>query len=244
SPVNSLTIDPSFPNTLYAATDVGPMVTYDGGAHWAQLGTGFPIVAVDQVDFDSYDRVIGAGTHGRGAWSLIDSVSAPALVLSKVDSGRLVRGGSNIDYTLTLRNIGNAPATGVTITDPIPADTSFVSADAGGVNNGGVVTWSGLSVPFNSSVSVHLTVKIDTGFNADSYHMSSSRATFPVSFLDSTCTTPLTTTATVASGSSTDVCVKVSVPTGTADSTMSTATVTATSVGNPALSASGTVITK
>ncbi|TMF25461.1 MAG: DUF11 domain-containing protein [Chloroflexi bacterium] len=309
SPVNSLTIDPSFPNTLYAATDVGPMVTYDGGAHWAQLGTGFPIVAVDQVDFDSYDRVIGAGTHGRGAWSLIDSVSAPALVLSKVDSGRLVRGGSNIDYTLTLRNIGNAPATGVTITDPIPADTSFVSADAGGVNNGGVVTWSGLSVPFNSSVSVHLTVKIDpgikakvssivddgysatsaqgpsatgspvvtpiaplfrftlapasqldgarvgssvnykvtlsnTGFNADSYNMSSSGGTFPVSFLDSTCTTPLTTTATVASGSSTDVCVKVSVPTGTADSTMSTATVTATSVGNPALSASGTVITK
>ncbi|TMC36773.1 MAG: DUF11 domain-containing protein, partial [Chloroflexi bacterium] len=309
APVNSLTLDPSFPNTLYAATDVGPFVTYDGGAHWALMGTGFPAVAVDQVDLDSYDRVIGAGTHGRGAWSMTDTVQAPALVISKADSGKLVRGGSNIDYSIKLRNIGNVAATGVTISDPIPANTSFVSADNGGANVGGTVKWSGLSVPSAGSVTVHLTVKIDpglkagvasivddgygatsaqgpstsgspvvtpiaplyrvtlspasqldgarvghsvnyqvtltnSGFSADSYNMTSSGGTFPVSFLDSTCTTPLTTTGSVASGDSTNVCVKVDVPASAADGATSTATVTATSVGSSAVSASGTVTTK
>ena len=309
NPVNSLTIDPSYPNTLYAATDVGPLVTYDGGAHWGPLGAGIPAVAVDQVDLDTYDRVIAAGTHGRGAWSVTDSHSVPGLVVSKVDSGALVRGGSNIDYTITLRNIGNATATGVTISDPIPANTSFVSADSGGVNAGGTAKWSGLSVPSAGSVVVHLKVKIDpglksgvqsivddgleatsaqgpstsgsqtitpiaplyrvtltpasqldgahvgksvtynvtldnTGFSADSYKMSSSGGTFPVSFFDATCATPLTTTGSVASGGSTSVCVKVDVPASAADGATSTATVTGTSAGSSAVSASGTVITK
>src|SRR5207249_2961789 len=63
-------------------------------------------------------------------------------------------------------------------------------------------------------------------------------------FLDSTCTTPLTTTGSVASGDSTNVCVKVDVPASAADGATSTATVTATSVGSSAVSASGTVTTK
>ena len=309
TPVNSLAVDASFPNTLYAATDVGPMVTYDGGAHWGPLGSaGFPVVAVDQVDLDTYDRVIGAGTHGRGAWGLTDTLSAPGLVISKKDAGVPVGPGSNIDYTITVRNIGNATATGVMVSDPVPANTSFVSADSGGTNVGGTVRWTGLSIPPAGSVSVHLRVRIDPGlkaqvtsivddgfaataaggfsaagsptvtpiappfavalspasqtdgaksgsgvnytvnvtnlgFKTDSYTMSSSGGTFPVSFLDSTCTSPLTTTPSVTAGQSTAVCVRVDVPAGTADSATSTATVTATSVGSPTVSASGSVKT-
>ena len=310
TPVNSLVLDPSFPNTLYAATDVGPMVTYDGGLDWGPLGGAgtIPAVAVDQVDLDTYDRVIGAGTHGRGAWSLTDTVSAPALVISKTDSGAPVGPGSNIDYTITVRNIGNAAASGVTVTDPIPANTSFVSADGTSANVGGTVRWTGLSIPKAGSVSVHLRVQIDPslkaqvtsivddgfaataaggfstsgsptvtpiappyavalspasqtdgarsghsvtykvnvtnlGFKTDSYTMSSSGGTFPVSFLDSTCTSSLSTTPAIAAGVSTTVCVKVDVPAGTADSTTSSSTITATSVGSPTISASGSVKT-
>jgi uncharacterized repeat protein (TIGR01451 family) len=308
NPVNSLTLDPSFPNTLYAATDVGPFVTYDGGANWGPLGAGFPAVAVDQVDLDTYDRVIAAGTHGRGAWSLADTTKAPALVISKVDSGVPVGPASNIDYTITLRNIGNATATGVTITDPIPANTSFVSASNGGTSSNGKVTWTGLSVAPAGSVAVHLKVQIDPalgsgvtsivddgfgataaggfatsgsptvtpiappfavsvtpasqvdgarvghsvtyqvtvtnlGFKSDSYTISSTGGTFPVSFLDSTCTSTLSTTPSIGAGASTNVCVKVDVPGGAADSSTSTATVAATSVGSPTVSASGTVKT-
>ena len=61
--------------------------------------------------------------------TLSNSVSAPALVLSKTDAAVPVGPGSTINYTLTVDNIGNAPATGVTITDPLPDNTDFVSAE-------------------------------------------------------------------------------------------------------------------
>ena len=94
-----------------------------------------PNVATWQLDLNPSDtqRVLVAGTHGRGAFRLNDpSAAVPALVVSKVDAGVPVGPSSNVDYTLTLKNIGNADATGVTIKDPLPANTSFVSADQGG----------------------------------------------------------------------------------------------------------------
>jgi uncharacterized repeat protein (TIGR01451 family) len=305
NPVNSISIDPSYPGTLYAATDVGPFVTYNGGHTWFKLGSGFPSVAIDQIDLNSYDRIIMAGTHGRGAYRLQDnSTPVPALVISKTDAGVAVRPGSNLDYTITIRNIGNAAATGVTVTDPVPANTTFVSADKGGTNAGGTATWTGLSIPAAGSILVHLRVQIspsftgtsivddgyaatsaqgpstsgspvvtpiapayavvvtpatqtngarpgnsvtyhvtlkNVGFNTDHYNMSSSGGTFPVTFYDATCTTATTTTPSVAPGTTTAVCLMVSIPpagTGT-----NVATITATSAGNPAVSGSATVKT-
>jgi uncharacterized repeat protein (TIGR01451 family) len=316
APVNSLVLDPSYPNTIYAGTDVGPMVTYNGGGHWQSLGAGIPNVSVWQLDLDSAHRIMAAGTHGRGAFRLADSSAAvPALVLSKNDAGVPVGASSNLDYTIKLRNVGNADATGVTITDPIPANTTYVagSADNGGTFANGVVTWSGLTVPkgvpgTGGSITVHFTVKIadalkkgvtsivndgvtaasaegpstsgspaitpiappyavalspaaqtdgaragasatyhvfvkNLGSNTDSYNLSTSGGTYVVSFFDSTCTTPATATPMVTPGASTDVCVKVAVPAGASDGDTNTATVTATSVGSPTVSASGTVKT-
>jgi hypothetical protein len=91
------------------------------------------------------------------------------------------------------------------------------------------------------SVTYPLTVR-NLGFNADSYTMSVTSA-FPASVLDSTCTTPLTTTTSVAPGGTTGVCVRVTVPAGTADSTVNSATVKATSVGDPAATATAEVRT-
>ncbi len=159
-PVNSIILDPSYPNTLYIGTDVGAFVTSNGGGHWAQLGAGLPPMAVWQLDLDPAHRLLAAGTHGRGAWSIKDASTVPALVLSKVDAGKPVGPSSHVDYTVTLRNIGNAAATGVTITDPVPDNTSFVSAADGGTYANGVVTWSGLSVPAGGSIDVHFTVSI------------------------------------------------------------------------------------
>ena len=305
SPVNWILIDPSFSNTLYAGTDVGPMVSYNGGAVWQALGTGFPTVAVDQIDIDPTNGILAAASHGRGGWRMTTSQHNPALVISKTDSGAIVGAGSNVDYTIHVQNIGNGAATGVKITDPIPANTTFVSADHGGTNVNGVATWTGQTVAAGTTLDVHLTVRIsptlkstvksivndgfkavsaqgpsasgspysvaiapaysvsvtpatqqdgakpgntvtyhvtlhNNGINADTYTMSAASG-FPVTFFDSTCTTLLTTTATVPSAGSLDVCVKVAIPsngTGTND-----ATITATSVGNPAASASSHVLT-
>ena len=161
SPVNSIILDPSYANTLYAGTDVGTFATYDGGAHWYALGSGMPDVTTWQLDLDPTHRVLAAGTHGRGAFRLTDpSAAVPALVLSKVDAGVPVGPSSTIDYAITLANIGNADATGVKLTDPVPANTTFVSADSGGTNVSGVATWTGLTVPAGGSTTVHLSVSI------------------------------------------------------------------------------------
>ena len=318
SPVNSIILDPSYPNTLYVGTDVGPMVTYNGGANWVPLGSGFPNVAIWQLDLDTTQqaRVLVAGTHGRGAWRANDgSAPVPALVLSKVDAGVPVGPSSQMNYTLTLKNIGNADATGVTISDPLPENTSFVSASSGGSFADGKVTWNGLTVPkatggVPGSIQVTLKISIaqalknkvkaitndgvvvtsaqgpgttgspfitpiappysvtvapatqtdggrlgtnvdykvtltNLGFNADTYSLSSAGGTWTVSFLDSTCTTPLAgnATASVASGASTQVCVRVAVPAGAADSATSTATVSATSAGDAAVAGTATIKT-
>jgi uncharacterized repeat protein (TIGR01451 family) len=307
TPVNSIVLDPSYPNTLYAGTDVGPFVSYNGGTDWSLLGTGVPLVAVDQLDLDSSNRLLAAGTHGRGAYKIFDTTAAPALVLSKVDDGKPVGPSSNIVYTLTLKNEGNASANGVTITDPVPVNTSFVSADFGGTNVGGVATWSGLTVAPGTAVAVHLTVSISNalnkkvtsivndgvvaktadgffttgspvvtplappyaltlspatqtdggkvgtivpykltiendGFNADTYSLSAANA-WTTTFFDATCTTQLTTTPTVQSGDSLNICAKVAIPAAAVNDTVNTGTVTATSVGNPSVSATATLKT-
>jgi uncharacterized repeat protein (TIGR01451 family) len=161
-PTNSVVLDPAFPNTLYAGTDIGVYVTTDGGGLWSRLGAAMPNVAAWQLDFDSSARLLVDGTHGRGAYSISDGSTAPALVVSKADSGIPVGPGSNIDYTITLRNLGNADATGVSVTDPVPAHTSFVSADNGGTASAGAVHWAGLSVPAGGSIQLQFTAAIDS----------------------------------------------------------------------------------
>jgi uncharacterized repeat protein (TIGR01451 family) len=147
NPVNSIVIDPANPNTLYAGTDVGPLFTTNGGVNWLPLGTGFPIVNVWQLVMNPFTRQFVAGTHGRGVWSLADSVHAPALQIRKSSNGLPVGPNGLLTYTLTIENHGNLTATAVTITDPVPLNTTFVSASSGGAPVGGNVVWTGQSVP-------------------------------------------------------------------------------------------------
>jgi uncharacterized repeat protein (TIGR01451 family) len=304
SPVNSIILDPAYANTLYVATDVGNFVTTNGGATWFRLGSGMPNAAAWQLDLDPSHRTLVAGTHGRGAYRLRDAGTAPALVLTKVAADVPVGPGSTIDYTITLANIGNRDATGVTITDPLPDRTTFASADSGGRLFEEAVKWSGLTVPAGGKTEVHLSVTIDPGastrpivndglrassaeaafttgsplatpiaarfavsvapktqtdgnrpgssvlgkitvrnlgYASDSYALSSSGETFPVTFLDATCTTPQPTTPALTAGQTAEVCVKVDVPTGATGT--STATVTATSAASPSVSDAATVKT-
>jgi uncharacterized repeat protein (TIGR01451 family) len=69
---------------------------------------------------------------------------------------------TRIEYALAVHNSGGSPATGVTIHDTIPANTSYVagSASSGGTFSGGRVAWSGQTVNAGESLMVRFQVDV------------------------------------------------------------------------------------
>jgi len=53
-----------------------------------------------------------------------------------------VPAGSNLVYTISVTNFGPSSASGVVVTDTLPAGVTFVSASGAGAYNAGVVNWS------------------------------------------------------------------------------------------------------
>ncbi len=69
--------------------------------------------------------------------------------------------GTDITYTIAYANSGNADATNVVITDPLPPGSVFVSASGGGAVNGGMVSWNiGMIAANGGSGSVTLTIRV------------------------------------------------------------------------------------
>jgi uncharacterized repeat protein (TIGR01451 family) len=160
-PVNTVVLDPADSKTLYVGTDVGAFYTSNGGKTWLALGSGMPKVSVWQLDYDASHGVLAAGTHGRGAYTLTSNNAQPALVVSKVDSGTPVGPGSTVHYAITVRNIGGADATGVSISDQVPRHTRVGAIGSDGHRDGKTVHWDGLAVPAGGSASVTFSAVID-----------------------------------------------------------------------------------
>ncbi|HEY3528694.1 MAG TPA: hypothetical protein VGK78_06045 [Nocardioides sp.] len=161
-PVNTVALDPANAKTLYVGTDVGAFYTANGGTTWFRLGGGMPKVSVWQLDYDASHGVLAAGTHGRGAYTLTNATARPALIVSKTDTGKPVGPGSTVHYTITVRNIGDADATGVSITDPVPDHTRIDTIGSGGYLGGHkTLHWDGLTVPAGGNVSVSFSAVID-----------------------------------------------------------------------------------
>ena len=51
--------------------------------------------------------------------------------------------------------------TGYGVTDPLDANTTFVSADNGGMEAGGIVSWTGLTVPANGSLVLTVVTNVE-----------------------------------------------------------------------------------
>ena len=113
----------------------------------------------------------GSSYHYNSDWSAtllaVTAVEQANLSLSKSDSPNTVTAGQNVTYTLDVANAGPSTAHGVTISDPLPPGTSFVSADNGGTLAGGTVTWNLGDVAAGATPSVHLVVKVNSGRTAD-----------------------------------------------------------------------------
>src|SRR5690349_1747015 len=86
--------------------------------------------------------------------------TAADLHISKSDSPDPVLAGNNLTYTITVTNNGPADARTARLAVDVRAAAPFVSADAGGTNTAGTVSWS-LGDLGLTSATVHLVVNVD-----------------------------------------------------------------------------------
>jgi uncharacterized repeat protein (TIGR01451 family) len=113
------------------------------------------------------------GTMGRVVVALFVTLSAGAAhAQSFVTSDKTVtdrtapigsfRPGDEIDYTIRVRNSGAATATGVVVTDALPAQLTFVSASLGGTFATGTVSWTLGVVPPGVTRTLRVTAQLAT----------------------------------------------------------------------------------
>lgn len=69
--------------------------------------------------------------------------------------------GEQLGYTITLTNAGGSAVSGYAVSDQLDANTTFVSASNGGTHAGGLVNWTNLTVPADSSLVLNVVVTVN-----------------------------------------------------------------------------------
>ena len=122
------------------------------------LNAGTPYVLVTTTFSNG---VVGSFTNeipGPGNISLVGAGPSANLGITKSAPDGVVSGGSFV-YRLVASNAGPDDATGVTVSDPLPAGLSFVSSTCGATAAGSTVTWSIGALANGASASCDLTVQ-------------------------------------------------------------------------------------
>ena len=75
--------------------------------------------------------------------------------------------GDTLTYTITAKNVSGSTQNDLTISDELPQNTIFVSADNGGTQSGNTVNWSSISLNDGDSIIVELVVSIDPALDPE-----------------------------------------------------------------------------
>jgi photosystem II stability/assembly factor-like uncharacterized protein len=108
-PMQRVVADPSDPNTLYAATEIGVYKSHDAGAHWGLFGKGLPSVRVSDIYVPPQGKYIRVATYGRGIWELPAVNLKAAVVLDDGPGGNrngILDSGEVGHLIVTLHNDG------------------------------------------------------------------------------------------------------------------------------------------
>jgi hypothetical protein len=68
--VNDILILPGFENQIMVATDAGVYYTGNGGLNWTRIGSNMPMVAVYDIELNTIENKLIAGTFARGIWTI------------------------------------------------------------------------------------------------------------------------------------------------------------------------------
>ena len=107
------------------------------------------------------DAVFTNGTITKVEEAKVTISKAQAVGSGTATTNKLtVNGGDIVTYTLTVTNNGEGDAYGITVTDVVPKGLSFVSAQNGGKEANGTVTWELAELAAGESAAVTFKVKI------------------------------------------------------------------------------------
>jgi uncharacterized repeat protein (TIGR01451 family) len=110
---------------------------------------------------DDGDNGPDAGPGDNQAVFTTTVIAAPDLTIVKDDGVAVTYLGDVLTYTLTVRNVGDQGATGISVSDVLPAYVRIASVSDGGaetVPGSGIVTWPLFDLPGATTVKRLLTV--------------------------------------------------------------------------------------
>ncbi len=111
------------------------------------------------------NAAVAGGTNAPVTPPATDStplLAVPDLAVTKTDGLATVKPGETLVYVITVRNNGKQGATGVTLRDTIPANTTFQSASNAGQFAAGVVSWTIGDLPAGAEAQRTVTVRVNT----------------------------------------------------------------------------------
>ncbi len=88
-----------------------------------------------------------------------DAAAAPQLSIAVDDGKTATAEGDSLTYTVTVRNLGTTPVTGLHVTQSVPTGLTFGSADTAGVAKPGTVEWT-VDLAATSEAVVHTTMTV------------------------------------------------------------------------------------
>jgi hypothetical protein len=117
--------DPNKRGLLYAGTETGMYISFDGGEHWQSFQLNLPIVPITDLAIQKRDNELVVATQGRSFWILDDlpvlhqlmdaggfSAVGDTKLFAPKESYRMPGGGFPLGPTATL---GRNPANGVVV---------------------------------------------------------------------------------------------------------------------------------
>ncbi|HEY8240062.1 MAG TPA: FG-GAP-like repeat-containing protein, partial [Kiritimatiellia bacterium] len=140
--------------TLFEGQSRSIFVTISVGPNFVGILTNVATVVHGGLDADLTDN---------GITNNALLVPSADLVLAKTCLPNPAKEGKPLTYTLTVSNRGPSAATGLVVTDALPAYVSFVSASAGSVHATGIVTRSFGTLLAGAKTSMTISVTVSNG---------------------------------------------------------------------------------
>ncbi|MCP3938636.1 MAG: DUF11 domain-containing protein, partial [Actinomycetia bacterium] len=115
---------------------------------------------------DSEAPELGVWRFGTSRRVDLSAEAGPDLGVTQDDGRETVQAGESLTYSLTVTNHSSVDATGVVVSEELPADVSFVFASDGGSPSGTTVEWPAFDLAAGATVVRAVTIELPPSFPA------------------------------------------------------------------------------